>query len=210
VQDDHSRFSFDYYERMSEFHPEELSSEYQLRLGLIKRIFMLQMILVVATALLVPLSIYTGLGWFWFAFAAGIFGSSIALLRRVTRGGSVTFLSENSWVLLMSPLLFGGILAGIAYFFMASGMISGETGSGLLKTNLFPSFGPGEGAPSGLMEKPAHMINFLKIRPSTLQDAAKLVVWCLLAGYSENFITGILSTLERRATPLVEEPNQSE
>lgn len=194
---------------MSDLLPNEPNNEYQLRLTLVKRVFVLQLFLVVTASLLVPITVYTGLGWFWFAFMAGIFGSSIALLRRVTRGGPVAFLSEESWVLLMSPLLFGGILAGIAYFFMASGMISGETGSGLLKTNLFPSFGPGIGADSDLMEQPAQMANFLKIRPSSLQDAAKLVVWCLLAGYSEDFITGILSTLERRATAMVDEPTQT-
>ena len=195
---------------MPELNPEVPNNGFQLRLSLIKRVFVLQLILVMVAVLLVPLSLYTGLGWFWFAFAAGIFGSSIALLRRITRGGSVALLSGASWTLLMSPLLLGGILAGIAYFFMASGMISGDTGSGLLKTNLFPSFAPGIGSDSDLMEQPAQMANFLKIRPSTLQDAAKLIVWCLLAGYSENFITGILSTLERRASALVDEPNQSE
>lgn len=173
-----------------------LDPDHELRLNLIKRIFVLQVALVIVTTMMIPLSLRTGLGWFWFAFVSGVFGSSIALLRRVTAGGEVKFYSNSSWVLICSPLLFGGILAGIAYFMMAAGLITGVDGDGLITMNLFPSFGPKE-----ILRDLAEMSNFLKLRPSTLQDAAKLIVWCVLAGYSENFVTGILSSLEAKVAP---------
>lgn len=177
-------------------------SDLELRQILVKQIFVAQLVLIVVTALLVPFAIYTGLGWFWFSFIAGIFGSSVAVLRRVTSGKPVTYFSRNSWALILSPLLYGGIMAGIAYIIMGSGLVSGAQGDGLLKTNLFPSFGPKE-----LMDKLAQMSSFLEVRPSTLQDAAKLIVWCFLAGYSENFVTGILSSFDNRATSMIGDRN---
>ena len=173
-------------------------SDLELRQVLVKQIFVAQLILIVVTALMVPFSIYAGLGWFWFAFIAGIFGSSVAVLRRVTSGKPVTYFSKDSWALLLSPLLYGGIMAGIAYIMMGSGLVSGAQGDGLLKTNLFPSFGPQD-----LMNKLAQMSSFLEVRPSSLQDAAKLIVWCFLAGYSENFVTGVLSSFDNRATSMI-------
>lgn len=181
------------------------NDDLQLRLILVRQIVIVQVVMIVVTGLLVPLSLYTGLGWFWFAFIAGIFGSSISLLQRVTKGKSVTYFSKDSWLLLFSPLLFGGIMAGITYILMGSGLISGEGGDGLLKTNLFPSFGPKE-----LISELAEMSNFLKLRPVTLQDAAKLIVWCFVAGYSEKFVTGILTNFDRKASSMIADQNPSD
>lgn len=169
--------------------------DHDLRASLIARIFYIQVALVFVASALIPVSIYVQLGWFWVSFLAGIFGASVALLRTVNRGGDIAHLSNRSWPLLMSPLLYGGILASIAYFLMASGLLSGESGDGILRLNLFPTFGPSE-----IMNELAHMKNYLKVRPNTLPDAAKLTIWCLVAGYSENFITGVLTTLERQGS----------
>lgn len=188
---------FDYDEGMSN-QLENTDEDRQLRLNLVQRIVVAQAILVVITGLLILICLYTGLGWFWFAFISGVFGSSVALVRRTTSGGKVTYFSKDSWLLVLSPLMFGGIMAGVVYILMGSGLISGAEGDGLLKTNLFPSFGPKE-----LLNELAEMTNFLKIRPSTLQDAAKLIVWCFVAGYSENFVTGILSNFDKRATSMI-------
>lgn len=100
--------------------------------------------------------------------------------------------------MLLGPLLYGGILAGIAYFTMASGLLSGESGNGILRTNLFPTFGPDEA-----MNELAFMKNYLKVRPNTLPDAGKLTIWCLISGYSENFATGILSAMERQGSSFI-------
>lgn len=39
----------------------------------------------------------------------------------------------------------------------------------------------------------------LRLRPESMQDFGKLLVWCFIAGYSEKFVSGILQTLEERA-----------
>jgi hypothetical protein len=38
---------------------------------------------------------------------------------------------------------------------------------------------------------------FFRMRPATTEDLGKLFVWCFLAGYSESFVTGLLSRLEQ-------------
>ncbi len=43
------------------------------------------------------------------------------------------------------------------------------------------------------------MQKFLHIRPTTMADSGKLLVWCFISGYSENFITGILRNMESNA-----------
>ncbi|MDA1248025.1 MAG: hypothetical protein O2820_02270 [Planctomycetota bacterium] len=39
--------------------------------------------------------------------------------------------------------------------------------------------------------------DFFRMRPATTEDLGKLFVWCFLAGYSESFVTGLLSRLEQ-------------
>lgn len=65
-----------------------------------------------------------------------------------------------------------------------------ERHGGLLTTNLFPNFTSSQGE---LVTATA----FRNMRPETLQDLGKLLVWCFLAGYSEGFIVGILGRLEQ-------------
>lgn len=164
-----------------------------LRFQLIHRIFLLQSVLVVIGCCFVPLAIYFGLGFFWMSFLAGIFGASISLLRRATRDEPIDKFSSQSWTITLSPFLYGGVLAGVAYFLLMSGLLSGEGGDALIRTNLFPNF-----KTVGTVSEVATMQDFLSMRPATLADAAKLIVWSLLAGYSENFITGVLSNLEQK------------
>ena len=139
----------------------------------------------------------TNLGFFWFGFLAGIFGASIALLRKVTKGESIdAYLTSKSWTITLCPFLYGGIMAGVAYFMMISGIVSGESGGGLFTTNLFPSFDGGVATDNHLLS----MYDFRTLRPATVRDAAKALIWCFLAGFSESFVTGMLSSLEMRGT----------
>ncbi len=90
------------------------------------------------------------------------------------------------------PLLYGGLMAGIAYLLFVSGILSGDGGSGLFTSNLFPNFTEPQTKTEQLIRA------FLEIRPVSMKDTGKLLVWCFVAGYSERFVTGILKQLERR------------
>lgn len=92
------------------------------------------------------------------------------------------------------PFLYGGIMAAIAYFLFVSQVLSGQDGAGLLATNLFPDFDHQVIVIDGERLK---VRDWLVLRPSSLDNAGKLVVWCFLAGYSESFVSGILKRLER-------------
>jgi hypothetical protein len=89
------------------------------------------------------------------------------------------------------PLLYGGLLGGVAYFLFASGILSGTESSGFLTSNLFPTFTSG-GVTS---DKGASFSDFLELRPADLSSAGKLMVWCLIAGYTERFTLGLLDQL---------------
>lgn len=163
----------------------------------IRTIFIVQICLVV-TALLLLLLGYclekglcgdTSFGFFWFAFIAGCLGASIGLLKRITKDGPfVTELAQSRIATLM-PLLYGGIMAGVAYLLFLSGLLSGDGGNGLLTTNLFPNFESAANAK-------ASFVSYIEVRPKSMADVGKLLVWCFLAGYSERFVADILGQLE--------------
>lgn len=132
-------------------------------------------------------------GTFWFAFMIGALGSSIALTRRVRTSQSVAANLAQSKISVAMPLLYGGLMASVAYLLFLSGVLSGDSGGGLITTNLFPNFtGDEQGAlaPS--------VTAYLEFRPATMRDAGKLLVWSFIAGYSETFVKNLLSQLESR------------
>ncbi len=160
---------------------------------LVHRILVVQIILIAAAGTLVIIAINVDLGFFWFAFLAGILGSSIALLRRVQNGdGSLAQATLRTWSTTLMPFMYGGIMAAVTYFLFVSQVLSGQEGNGLLATNLFPDFG------SSTTDRDRLAVgDWLDLRPKDIHDAGKLIVWCFLAGYSESFVSGILQRLER-------------
>lgn len=164
-----------------------------MRLAVVRRIFIAQLWLVAAFSLAAAVGYFGHVGSLVFALLFGSLGGSIALLRRV-RGAKDTVVAElgadmtSTWM----PLLYGGLMAGVGYLLFLSGILSGDGGSGLFTSNLFPNFTDPDPASDELIKR------FVEIRPATMKDAGKLFVWCFVAGYSERFITGILKQLERR------------
>lgn len=160
---------------------------------LVKRIFAVQVALIILSTILVVIAVRNDLGFFWFAFLAGVFGASVALLRRIPKSDA-RFVEQalRSWSTTLMPFLYGGMMAAVAYFLFVSRILSGTEGSGLIATNLFPDF-----ASTGKEAGKVSMSDWLTIRPKELPDAGKLIVWCFLAGYSEGFVSGILGRLEQ-------------
>lgn len=132
-------------------------------------------------------------GSFFFAIILGALGASVSLMKRV-RANDLPFSTDQSNLGIFAtliPILYGTVLAGVAYLLFMSGILSGDGGTGLLTTNLFPNFINPD--PNDDLLK-----QFVTIQPSGIKDSGKLLVWCFLAGYSERFVTGILSQLESR------------
>ncbi len=166
--------------------------------AVIRRIFFAQVgILLAFVAVVAALSIYTGeAGSFPFAFLLGALGGSISLFRRLPHEGQESLLQiSHDWISTLVPLLYGSIMASVAYLLFMSGILTGEQGRGLFTSNLFPNFTRPEIPTGKLLTVPM----ILQIRPGTVADVGKLLVWSFLAGYSERFVTGILSTLEQKS-----------
>ena len=152
--------------------------------------------LVVVTTIMVLIAAYwMDFGFFWFAFLAGVFGASVALLRRLRDETEFKTEAVQSWMPTLMPQLYGGLLAAITYFLFVSGILSGSEAGGFISTSLFPNFSSGEPNDGVLTVN-----DFLQSRPVALQDAGKLMVWCFLGGYSEGFVTGMLGRLEKHTS----------
>jgi len=165
---------------------------------IIHRIFIAQIVLIVTCAVVViVLSLFTAdqLGSFIFAFLFGCFGGSISLIRRIHEEPiSSLELIADSWISNLMPLMYGGLMAAVTYMLFVSGLLTGIQGDGLFISNLFPDFKN----LSDTAGEPLSMQHVLNVRPTEVKDAGKLMVWCFLAGYSEKFVTQMLSTLEGR------------
>jgi len=161
----------------------------------LQRVFIVQLGLLAAILLLVVLGlVFTEhLGSFPFAFFAASLGGSISLLRRL-REKSQAVLDEvaASWISTLMPLLYGGLMGAVAYVLFMSGILTGEGGRGLFTSNLFPNFTQ----PSAEDNGPLSVSVILQLRPASVHDFGKMLVWCFLAGYSEKFVAGILQALE--------------
>lgn len=125
---------------------------------------------------------------------SGAIGGFISLQRRLkTMSRDDLLLLARSWVyVLLSPLV-GGILALLLYFlFMAD----------LLKGDLFPLFTevlPTEAGDGSQPTSRTGLTLLFNIQGVGYADYAKLVFWCFLAGYSESFVTNIISSFESSA-----------
>ena len=134
--------------------------------------------------------------------SVGFVGGFVGLQRRLKQmsDDDITLLA-NSWVYICLSPLVGGILAVLVYVLFVSGLLAGD---------LFPKFVPddavqsveGLGAIFQIHGKPA--------------DYAMLMFWAFVAGYSERFVTDIISRFEseksddrQSADPVHDRPQQS-
>lgn len=145
------------------------------------------------------LTIYTQqLGSMVFALLIGGFGSGVSVFRRIpTLPESQMIVLADSWWNLITPLLIGFVMGGVIYLVFFAGILTGDGGSGLFTSNLFPNFtNPVEKSD---VSHPLDVKTVLAIRPSSIQDFGKLLVWCFLAGYSERLVPTLLDGLEKKA-----------
>jgi hypothetical protein len=121
------------------------------------------------------------------AFVCGVIGGFVGLQRRL-KGMSDDDLTllKDSWVYICLSPLVGGILAVITYVLFISGLLAGD---------LFPSFTKDAGA----NENEGLRVIF-EIHGSAA-DYGKMIFWSFIAGFSERFVTDIISRFESQAAP---------
>jgi hypothetical protein len=173
---------------------------------LIRRIFVSQVAILTGflVAIMVGVFFPERLGAFSLAFLCGALGGSMSLLKRI-RIEKIGILKEieSSLVTTLMPLLYGGVLASVTYLLFLGCVLTGDGEGGLFTSNLFPEFaGLNCQGSSGTGPETADaldMKSLIQMKPKTIQDFAKLLVWSVLSGYSEKFVDGILRTLERQS-----------
>jgi phosphate/sulfate permease len=128
------------------------------------------------------------------AFSAGVMGGFVGLQRRLkSMSDDDLELLANSWVYVCLSPLVGGILAVVLYVLFISELISGK---------LFPVFVADEVNRADL--------GFAQIFEVSGQavDYAKMLFWAFVSGFSERFVTDIVSKFE--AAPDAKDKNPSE
>jgi hypothetical protein len=129
---------------------------------------------------------------FAIAMAFGICGGFISIQRRLKRLPAADLeLMATSWPYVFLSPLAGGALAVILYLLFVSE---------LLKGGLFPTFVAGE-------TDTKDFSRMLACTASDYQDYAKIMFWSFVAGFSETFVTNIVGTFARTATPPSDNPD---
>ena len=130
-------------------------------------------------------------------FFAGAIGGALSLQQRVHKisGGELNILA-NSWATLLFVPIFSGVFALILYVVFLANIVDG---------NLFPKFEIPHETTKGIDSR--YFINlFSNTYPASLQDIARLIFWCFIAGFSERFVPNIIG----KASKTGEEENSTE
>jgi len=170
---------------------------YNYKKIILKRIGIIMLALIGISALLVILFYIVSeqMGTLVFALLIGGMGSCISFFLRIPKLGDTELgFIVTSWWALIVPALVGTIMGGFIYIVFFAGILTGDGGNGLFTSNLFPLFTE----PTLSEGETLTMKTALQIRPATIQDLGKLLVWCFLAGYSERLVPNILQGLEDR------------
>ena len=170
----------------------------RVKARILRRWFISVVALLALTALIVIINLFfpAHLGSFLMSFIAGCVGGSITLLKRIKQEEEAVLRRlAGSWIAALLPMLYGGVMAAIAYLLFMSEVLSGEGGEGLFRSNLFPNFRLPDVGDELLTIK-----HVLAIRPESINDWGKLIVWCFIAGYSEKFVSDVLDSLLKKET----------
>ena len=132
-------------------------------------------------------------GAFFYTLVLGALGASISLLRRINSKDEIIIarIKEDRVYSIFVSVLYGVLMTGVGYLLFMSVILSGDNGGGLFTTNLFPNFTTPSGENSLIRQ-------FIEMEPDGMKNTGKLLVWSFVAGYSERFVTGILSQLEKQ------------
>jgi hypothetical protein len=123
------------------------------------------------------------------AFAAGVVGGFVGLQRRLKSTSEEDLaLLANSWVYVCLSPLVGGILAVVLYVLFISQLVSGK---------LFPEFVLD--TPAGSADPGQGFAAIFAVHGGAV-DYAKMMFWSFVAGFSERFVTDIVSRFDSAST----------
>ncbi len=118
-------------------------------------------------------------------FASGVIGGFVGLQRRLK---DLTLfdleLIAESWVYTALSPLVGGVLAFLLFILFLSGLLSGD---------LFPVFLPDSNSSS------ESFLSIFEQHGEGHKEYAKLIFWSFVAGFSEHFVTDVISRFEGAA-----------
>lgn len=118
-------------------------------------------------------------------FASGLIGGFVGLQRRLK---DLTLsdleLIAESWVYTSLSPLVGGVLAFLLFILFLSGLLSGD---------LFPVFLPDSNS------TPESFMSIFQQHGDGHKEYAKLIFWSFMAGFSEHFVTDVISRFEGAA-----------
>ncbi len=119
---------------------------------------------------------------------SGLTGGFIGIQRRIrSLDLNELELITVSWLATSLPALYGGILAIVMYVLFLSEIITGP---------LFPTFE----STQPMQEIGSGIESIINTKVVTYQDAARLIFWSFVAGYSERFVPLIVESTESRAS----------
>ncbi len=148
----------------------------------------------------------------------GAVGGFVSLQRRLkTLGTDDLILLANSWVYVVLSPMVGGILAILLYVLFISGLVDGDLFPTIVAegTGLGPNGSSLVGAQTTEVGRAAvraaenqafvqrvssgSLADLFGVYGASPADYAKILFWCFLGGYSERFVTNIISQFETGA-----------
>ncbi len=124
------------------------------------------------------------------AFFAGVIGGFVGLQRRLkSMSNDDLLLLAHSWVYVWISPIVGGILAVVLYVLFISNLVSGD---------LFPNFIADKASDEEVIKKNFSIVFAVH---GEAVDYAKMMFWSFVAGFSERFVTDIISKFEKQSTP---------
>ena len=130
-----------------------------------------------------PITIFRAYTGLLVGMSAGLFGAAFSMLTQSQRRASQGTLDDVDmaveWHTLVIRGAFGIGAATILYFFFQSGLLEGS---------LWPR----------LYALGVHDVGSSKVLKVPNRDLSLLVIWCFIAGFSENFVPSVLVRTENR------------
>lgn len=132
---------------------------------------------------------HSDLSLFFVAALSGAWGATFSMMTsmqgRIDASEIYDLNVMRAYVMIISRVLIGVAAAAILYFFLTSGLLGGTA---------FPALSPVAGAEDATAPCLQNPTSCLPIK-----DLALLIVWCILAGFSEQLVPSLLAKTEARA-----------
>jgi hypothetical protein len=146
---------------------------------------------------------YGDLHLLWIAGLAGTWGATFSMLVTLkSRLGDSKFddlKSMKTWSVLLSRSAIGAGAACILFFFLLSGLLGGSAFPSLARPREATAASAAASTEPPTTTPPQGTSIPATPKPLEPTDLALLIVWCFIAGFSEQLIPGLLATTEARA-----------